>query len=46
MISLASIEDKVSKLLELNENSETDYIVTSIEDEKKDLGPLLKSNKK
>jgi acyl-[acyl-carrier-protein]-phospholipid O-acyltransferase/long-chain-fatty-acid--[acyl-carrier-protein] ligase len=35
MISLASIEDKISKLLYLDENSEVDFIVTSIEDEKK-----------
>tara|TARA_R110002033_G_scaffold119370_1_gene162792 strand:- start:30820 stop:34299 length:3480 start_codon:yes stop_codon:yes gene_type:complete len=35
MISLASIEDKISKLLFEDENSEVDFIVTSIEDEKK-----------
>jgi len=35
MISLASIEDKISKLLVLKEDSEVDFIVTSVEDEKK-----------
>ena len=35
MISLASIEDKISKLLLLKEDSEVDFIITSIEDEKK-----------
>ena len=35
MISLGAIEDKISKLIELKEDSLIDFIVTSIEDEKK-----------
>ena len=35
MISLGSIEEKISKLLDLSDESQTDFIVTSIEDEKK-----------
>ncbi|MEZ4694725.1 MAG: AMP-binding protein, partial [Aliarcobacter sp.] len=35
MISLGAIEEKISKLLELKEDSLVDFIVTSIEDEKK-----------
>jgi acyl-[acyl-carrier-protein]-phospholipid O-acyltransferase/long-chain-fatty-acid--[acyl-carrier-protein] ligase len=35
MISLGSIEEKISKILDLAEDSLVDFIVTSIEDEKK-----------
>jgi acyl-[acyl-carrier-protein]-phospholipid O-acyltransferase/long-chain-fatty-acid--[acyl-carrier-protein] ligase len=35
MISLGSVEEKISKILDLNEDSLVDFIVTSIEDEKK-----------
>lgn len=35
MISLGAIEEKISKLIELKEDSLIDFIVTSIEDEKK-----------
>ena len=35
MVSLGAIEENISKVIELDENSQTDYIVTSIEDEKK-----------
>jgi acyl-[acyl-carrier-protein]-phospholipid O-acyltransferase/long-chain-fatty-acid--[acyl-carrier-protein] ligase len=35
MVSLGAIEEKISQILDLDEQSETDYIVTSIEDEKK-----------
>ena len=35
MISLALVEDKISKILHLNKNSEVDFMITSIEDEKK-----------
>ena len=35
MVSLAAVENMISKLIELPEDSQTDYIVTSIEDEKK-----------
>ena len=35
MISLSAIEEKISKLIDLPENSLVDFIVTSIEDEKK-----------
>jgi acyl-[acyl-carrier-protein]-phospholipid O-acyltransferase/long-chain-fatty-acid--[acyl-carrier-protein] ligase len=35
MVSLGAIEEKISQILDLDEQSETEYIVTSIEDEKK-----------
>jgi acyl-[acyl-carrier-protein]-phospholipid O-acyltransferase/long-chain-fatty-acid--[acyl-carrier-protein] ligase len=35
MISLGAIEEKISRLLEIKEDSLIDFIVTSIEDEKK-----------
>ena len=35
MISLTAVEDKISKILNVDENSLTDFLVTSIEDEKK-----------
>ena len=35
MVSLGAIEEKISKLLILDEETEVDFIVTSIEDEKK-----------
>ena len=35
MISLGSVEEKIAKILDLNEDSLVDFIVTSIEDEKK-----------
>ena len=35
MVSLGSIEDKISKIINLSEDSLVDFIVTSIEDEKK-----------
>lgn len=35
MVSLGAIEEKISKLLHLEDDSLTDYVVTSIEDEKK-----------
>ena len=36
MISLGAIEEKISKLIELKEDSLIDFIVTSIEDEKRE----------
>ena len=35
MISLTAIENMIAKIIELPDDSQTDYIVTSIEDEKK-----------
>jgi acyl-[acyl-carrier-protein]-phospholipid O-acyltransferase/long-chain-fatty-acid--[acyl-carrier-protein] ligase len=35
MISLGAVEDKISRLLELKDDSSVDFIVTSVEDEKK-----------
>lgn len=35
MVSLTAVENMISKLIELSEDSQTDYIATSIEDEKK-----------
>ena len=35
MISLGAVEEKISKILTLGEDSSVDFIVTSIEDEKK-----------
>ena len=35
MISLGAIEEKISKLINLEEDSQTDFIATSLEDEKK-----------
>ncbi len=35
MISLSLVEDKISKILHLDENSEIDFMITSIDDEKK-----------
>lgn len=35
MISLGAVEDRISKILNLDENSSTDFLVTSLEDEKK-----------
>ncbi len=35
MISLGSVEEKISKILDLSEDSLVDFIVTAIEDEKK-----------
>jgi len=35
MISLTSVEDKISKVINLDENSNIDYIATNIPDEKK-----------
>lgn len=35
MISLSAIEDKISEIINLEENNQVDFIVTSIEDEKK-----------
>ena len=35
MISLGAVEEKISKLLNLEEDSEIDFIITSVEDEKK-----------
>ena len=35
MISLGAIEEKISKLIDIEEDSSFDYIATSIEDEKK-----------
>ncbi len=35
MVSLGAIEEKISKLLKLDEDSLTDYIITTLEDEKK-----------
>ena len=35
MISLTAVEQKISKLIDLEEDSQTDFIATSLEDEKK-----------
>jgi acyl-[acyl-carrier-protein]-phospholipid O-acyltransferase / long-chain-fatty-acid--[acyl-carrier-protein] ligase len=35
MISLTAVEEKISKLINLDEDSQTDFIATSLEDEKK-----------
>ena len=35
MISLGAVEEKISRLLELKDDSSVDFIVTSVEDEKK-----------
>jgi len=35
MVSLTSVEDKISKILELKEDSSVDFIATNVEDEKK-----------
>lgn len=35
MISLGAVEDKISKILDLKDDSQIDFIVTSVEDEKK-----------
>ncbi|MCP4969867.1 MAG: acyl-[ACP]--phospholipid O-acyltransferase [Arcobacter sp.] len=35
MISLGSVEEKISKLIKLDQNDKIDYVCTSVEDEKK-----------
>jgi acyl-[acyl-carrier-protein]-phospholipid O-acyltransferase/long-chain-fatty-acid--[acyl-carrier-protein] ligase len=35
MVSLTAIEDKISRLINLEDDSQTDFIATSLEDEKK-----------